>query len=80
MEAGAVYRPAAEIEPTKGLMDQVTAVLVLPDTAAANCWVWEAVSETLPGVTERATVGEREMVAVADLVESAVLVAVTLTS
>ena len=60
-------------------MDQVTAVLALPVTAAANCWVWEAVSKTLPGVTETATVGERETAAVADLVESAALMAVTVT-
>ena len=31
MEAGAVYRPAEEIEPAAGLIDQVTAVL------AVNC-------------------------------------------
>jgi hypothetical protein len=34
---GAVYRPAEEIVPTDGLIDQVTAVLLVPKTAAANC-------------------------------------------
>ena len=79
MEAGAEYRPVEEIEPIRGLMDQVTAVLALPVTVAANCRVWEAVSETLPGVTETATVGERDTAAVADFVESAMLVAVMVT-
>ena len=35
--AGAVYRPPLEIVPTAGLTDQVTAVLVVPITAAVNC-------------------------------------------
>jgi hypothetical protein len=35
-EAGAVYKPVEEILPTKGLMDHVTARLVVPDTAATN--------------------------------------------
>jgi hypothetical protein len=34
---GAVYRPAEEIVPTDGLIDQVTAVLLVPKTAAVNC-------------------------------------------
>jgi hypothetical protein len=34
---GAVYRPADEIVPTDGFIDQVTAVLLDPDTAAVNC-------------------------------------------
>jgi hypothetical protein len=35
--AGAVYRPAEEMAPAEGLMDQVTAVLPLPNTIAVNC-------------------------------------------
>ena len=35
--AGAVYRPALEIVPTAGLTDHVTAVFVVPVTAAVNC-------------------------------------------
>jgi hypothetical protein len=37
MLGGAVYRPAAEMVPTDGLIDQVTAVLLAPKTVAANC-------------------------------------------
>ena len=37
MEAGAVYRPAKEIEPTPGLIDQVTAPLDVLPTVAVNC-------------------------------------------
>src|ERR1017187_5349885 len=39
MLAGAVYSPVAEMLPTLGLIDQVTAVLVVPVTVAMNCWV-----------------------------------------
>ena len=35
--AGAVYRPPLEIVPIAGLTDQVTAVFVVPVTAAVNC-------------------------------------------
>jgi hypothetical protein len=35
--AGAEYRPAFEIVPTAGLTDHVTAVFVVPVTAAVNC-------------------------------------------
>jgi hypothetical protein len=35
--AGAVYRPPLEIVPTAGLTDHVTAVFVVPVTAAVNC-------------------------------------------
>jgi hypothetical protein len=34
---GAVYRPPLEIVPTAGLTDHVTAVFVIPVTAAVNC-------------------------------------------
>jgi len=56
----------------------VTAVLELPATAAVNCRVCETVREDAVGVSETVT-GERLMMALADLVESAVLVAVTVT-
>jgi hypothetical protein len=39
MLAGAVYSPVAEMLPTLGLIDQVTAVFVVPVTVAVNCWV-----------------------------------------
>jgi hypothetical protein len=35
--AGAEYRPALEIVPTAGFSDHVTAVFVVPVTAAVNC-------------------------------------------
>ena len=35
--AGAEYRPALEIVPTAGFTDHVTAVFVVPVTAAAYC-------------------------------------------
>jgi hypothetical protein len=35
--AGAEYRPPLEIVPTAGLTDHVTAVFVVPVTAAVNC-------------------------------------------
>jgi hypothetical protein len=37
--AGAEYRPAAEIVPTAGLTDQVTAAFVVPVTVTVNCRV-----------------------------------------
>ena len=35
--AGGVYKPVEEIPPNAGLIDQVTAVLVVPTTVAVNC-------------------------------------------
>ena len=63
--------------PTAGLSDQVTAVLDELATAAVNACVCEGVRVTLPGDTATLTAGASEIVAVADLVESAALVAVT---
>jgi hypothetical protein len=65
--------------PTAGLSDQVTAVLELFDTVAVKAWVCEGVRVMLPGVNATLTAGVSEIVAVADLVESAALVAVTVT-
>ena len=78
MLAGAVYSPVAEMLPTLGLIDQVTAVFVVPVTVAVNCWVWPAVSVTLGGLTET-PMTLRLTVALPDLVASATLVAVTVT-
>ena len=39
IEAGAVYRPAALMLPTSGLIDHVTAVLPVLVTVAAKLWV-----------------------------------------
>ena len=38
IEAGAVYRPAAVMLPTTGLIDQVTAVLLVLVTMAEKLW------------------------------------------
>ena len=57
-------------------VDQVTAVFVAPVTDAVNNCVPPAPSGTLVGVTVTPTVGVRVMVAVADFVVSATLVAV----
>jgi len=68
------------MDPTFGLIDHVTATLALPLTLAANCWVWEAVSVTLVGLTVTDTVADRLTVAEADFAGSATLVAVTVTT
>jgi hypothetical protein len=62
--------------PTTGLNDQVTPVLAVPVTVGVNCWDCEIVSEAVDGVSVTVT-GVRLMVALADLVGSAVLVAFT---
>jgi hypothetical protein len=56
----------------------VTPVLAVPVTVAVNCWDCEIVSEAVEGVSVTFT-GVRLMVALADMVESAVLVAFTVT-
>src|SRR5205823_324212 len=76
---GAVYRPAAETEPTAGVTDQVTAVFDAFATVAVNCWVCSGPRDTAGGVTDTFTVATSVMVAAADLVASAALVAVTVT-
>jgi hypothetical protein len=50
-EAGAVYRPAAEMLPTTGLSDHVTPVFDVPETAALNACDCEAARVTLAGVS-----------------------------
>ena len=40
---GAVYKPVLPMVPTCGLIDQVTAVLVLLVTVAVNCCIWPSV-------------------------------------
>ena len=65
--------------PTAGLRDQVTAVLEVFATAAVNACVCDGVRVTLPGVNATLTGGTSVTLALADLVESATLVAVTVT-
>ena len=71
---GAVYRPVLETVPP--VVDQVTAVLVLPVTVAVNCWGAPVCSDAEVGLmlTE---IRVTETVAEADFVVSATLVAVT---
>jgi hypothetical protein len=57
----------------------VTAVLVVPLTLAANCWVCDCDKVEFDGLTETATGGFKVTEALADLVGSAALVAVTVT-
>ena len=57
----------------------MTAVFDVFATVALKVWVCEGVRVTLPGVNATLTAGVSEIVAVADLVESATLVAVTVT-
>jgi hypothetical protein len=63
--------------PTAGLSDQVTAVFDVPATLAVNIWVCDGVRVTLPGVNATLTGGASDTLALADLVELATLVAVT---
>ena len=65
--------------PTDGIRDQVTAVLLDPAMVAVNCCVCEADRLTPPGASVMDTVGDKLTVALALLVESAALVAVTVT-
>ena len=65
--------------PTAGLTDHVTAVFCEPVTVAANCRVWDATSDAEVGVIDTATGGTSATLALADLVGSAALVALTIT-
>ena len=80
MLARAVYRPFTRVPVP--LSDQVTLWFVLPLTVAENCCCPPPSKEELDGETEMETetlAPERLMVALADLVASATLVAVTVT-
>src|SRR5205085_1997519 len=77
IEAGAVYSPLASIVPGPAITAQVTDVLLVPVTEAANCCVSPAVRFAVFGLTVTAIVGLRFTVAVSDLLVSATLVALT---
>ena len=68
-----------ETVPTAGFTDHVTVVFDDPLTVAVNWLVWETVSDAVAGVTDMPTGGIRAMLALADFVESAALVALTVT-
>ena len=71
--------PVAEMLPTAGLMDQVTAVLVAFATVALKSSVCEVVNETEPGVIVTLTGGVSVIVTLAAFAVLATLVAVTVT-
>jgi hypothetical protein len=74
--AGAVYKPLAEIVPD--VAAHVTAVLPLPLTVAVNCCVPPTNNEDEVGLIAIETAAEETViVALADLLGSATLVAVT---
>jgi hypothetical protein len=75
--AGAVYMPF-DMVPTAVLRDQVTAVLLVPVTEAANVEDCPALAVTADGPTVTA-IGCKFTVAVAVFVESATLFAVIVT-
>ena len=50
-----------------------------PVTIAVNCWVWAPLRDTLVGVRDTLIGGARAMLAPADIVGSATLVALTVT-
>ena len=79
INAGGVYRPAAEIEPVPpGTMLHVTEVLTAFVTVAVNCWVCEATRIAVGGATLMAT-GSSVTWTEADFVLSTVLFAVIVT-
>ena len=49
--AGALYSPVAEILPEAGLIDQTTALFVVPETVAENCAVAPAAISAIGGST-----------------------------
>ena len=65
--------------PTAGFSDQVTAVFEVFATVAVNACVCAGARVTLPGVNATLTGGASDTLALADLVEFATLVAVTVT-
>jgi len=77
---GAVYIPLLTV-PTAGDSDQLTPVLVVPLIVAENCFDCPALNDTAVGESniETEELGVNEMVAVAVLVASAALMAVSIT-
>src|ERR1700741_3810777 len=76
MVLGALHKPLVVSVPTDGFMLQFTAVLLVPVTVAVNCCWPLAIRVADAGLTDTVT-GLSVTVAVADFVESAALVAVT---
>ena len=68
---GALYSPVVEILPKAGLMDQTTALFVVPETVAANCAVAAAAIVVVDGLTTTEIAVGFEMAMVAVLVTPA---------
>lgn len=89
-EEGAVYMPDELIVPTEEFPPnapftiQLTAVLLVPETEALNCWDWPTCRLTFAGdtITDTGAAGAAlmETGAVADAVGCATLCAVTVTA
>lgn len=77
--AGAVYRPPAVIVPAAGLRLHLTAVFDAPVTGAVNCCDAPPARLTEAGATLTTTTAGIETLAWADLVPSALLIALTTT-
>ena len=76
-EAGAVYTPVLETVPTGESSAQVTAGVDAPVTVALNVCVCDSFSVAPTGATETATAESNEITVRANLVVSAMLVAVS---
>src|ERR1019366_4384286 len=76
---GAVYRPAEEIIPTDGLIDQVTAVLLAPKTVAAKGCAPEGAKLTVDGLRETVTAWRSVITPIAIFEGSAMLATVIVT-
>jgi len=85
-DLGAVYMPdevtvpTVEFPPSAPFTIQFTAVLLVPETAALNCWEYPTCRVALAGETETDTAGAAviETAALAEAVDWATLCAVTL--
>jgi hypothetical protein len=65
--------------PTGGLRLQVTAVIFVLVTEAANCWMLPAYKFAVPGVRETLTGGQRFAITLTDAAGFPATVAVTVT-
>lgn len=72
---GAVYIPSSDIVPIFGEVVHFTPLAVVPVTVAVNCRDAPGLTVTLEGVTVTATVGISERIAVANVVELLILIA-----
>ena len=79
MSDGAVYRPAEEIVPVGGLIDHLSAALLVPMTVAVNFCVLDGVRLIVDGVRDTVTAWSSAITADALFEGSATLVEVIVT-